>query len=383
MRNALITFRDLVQHTLDFLGANVTNEARRDSRRAAENALRELASAHRWSYYYTRGRLNTVAPYSTGTLEVAAATGVVTLTGGAWPSWANYGVLQINSVLYQIASVTSATVLTLSRQTAPAAAVVAGTGYTLWRDTFPLPTDCLSISRMILVNNAFALSYEHPDLWLQRQRVYRGPASPRTYTIRGEPHYLGALAVSFFPAPDNVYPVDYLYQRTPRALRIEEYSTGTVTSVIGEYTLAGTGTAFNANHVGSVIRLSTDTVNLPDPITGSYPAAQERIILEVTNATTVVVDLPWTVASSGVKYLISDPVDIEPASMANALYRCCERQAGMSRSRKDRNVLDIAYKEALILAREADARNFASESSGGTPAYPYRMADMPRGADVS
>ncbi len=383
MRSRLTTYRDCVFHTLDFLGANVTEEARRDARRATLNAYRELASAHRWSYFYTRGRLNTVAPYSTGTVAVTASTGVVDLTGGVFPSWAPTGTIQINNVIYQIGSVQSTTQLTLTAQSRPGANIDAGATFTIYRDTFPLPADCLSIARLILVNNAFAMWYEPPTTWLERQRIYRGPATPRSYTIRGDPHYFAAMAVSLFPVPDAAYEFDYLYQRTPREMLIEESSTGTATCTSAALALTGSGTAWTSDMIGSVIRLSANGTALPDAPTGSNPAAQERIILAVASATSLTVDLAWTQSLTAVKHTISDPVDIESAAMLNALLRCCEKHAGLSRARADRMILESAYREALILAREADSRNFAMEASGSVSVYPYRLAQMPRGPDVS
>lgn len=65
----LVTYKDCIDHAIDYLGATVTGDASRDAKRAVQNAYRSLASLHNWSYYYTRGRLVTNEAYSTGTIE--------------------------------------------------------------------------------------------------------------------------------------------------------------------------------------------------------------------------------------------------------------------------------------------------------------------------
>ena len=391
----LTTYKDMKLHVIDFLGGNPGGDASRDARRAVQNGYRDLGAASNWSYFYQRGRVNTVAPYMTGTIAYTNATKTVTLTGGTWPSWAAQGVLvigavttgtpvmQTGNVLYQVASNPTSSTLVLTNQTNPGVDIPAGTTFTLIQDTYPLPTDAMSCERMILVNNAYALQYEHVGLWLERQRIFHGPAMPRFYCYRGDPSYYGAMAVSFFPAPDNAYPIDFIYKRMPRPLRVEDSNTGTASGVMGAVGLTGVGTAWTADMVGSVIRLSGDGLNLPDSVVGSNPYAQQRVIAGWTSATSLTVDEPWSQTLTGVKHVVSDPVDMEYGAMMTALFRSCEYQVSMTRAQKRIADTQKLWQQALIFARECDSRNFALEASGGRPMYPYRLAQMPRGPDVS
>jgi hypothetical protein len=379
----LTTYKDLIDHCLDFLGANPDASATRDCRRAIQNGYRDLASRHHWIYYYTRGRLNTVAPYQAGTISYTHATRTVALTGGQFPTWAGQGMLSIVNVVYEVATSPDASTLILTQQSNPGADVAPGQVYTLYQDTYPLPVDCQAIDRLILVNNAFSMWYEHPSAWLERQRIYRGPAVPRSYTIRGTPDYLGSLAISFFPPPDNHYDFDYIYQRRPRPLLKDQVMAGAAGVVAGSLVVGGTGTAWDASLVGSVFRLGYDNQNLPTGLAGSYPASYERIIVDVPDAQTLVVDAPFDQSLGPLKYLISDPVDMEELAMMTALERSVEFQLSMSRNKESRVQAMTAYKVALVEAMEADSRNFSMESSGSQRMFPYRLANMPRGPDIS
>ncbi len=379
----LTTYKDLLDHTVDFLGANPGGDASRDARRAIQAAYRDLANRRHWVYYYTRGRLNTVAPYSTGTVAYTDATRTVTLSGGTWPSWAGDGVIVLNNLACQIALRSSGSDIILSRASALGADVAAGATYTLYQDTYNLPVDCIAIDRLILVNNAFVMSYEHPADWLERQRIIHSPATPRYYTIRGSPNYAGSLALSLFPAPDDTRQFDFIYQRRPRPLLKDEISVGTATATNGSDTITGVGTSWGAGLIGSSIRLSADSLVLPSGLAGANPAELERVIVDVVSATSLTMDQVSGEDLTGVKYLISDPADIEESAMLTALQRGCELQVSISRNMKTKDKAEQAYNRALIEAMEADSRSFAPEAEGRTRTWPTRLAHMPRGADIS
>jgi hypothetical protein len=141
----LTTYKDLIDHLTDWCGANPGAEVQRDARRSILSGLRELMTAHRWSYYYQRGRLATVEPYDTGTIAYdhtgGASERMVTLTDGTWPSWAAFGSVVIDDVTYDVATRVSDSVITLTSTSNPGEDVAAETEYTLLRDTYPLAAD--------------------------------------------------------------------------------------------------------------------------------------------------------------------------------------------------------------------------------------------------
>jgi hypothetical protein len=379
-RVELVTWNDLIEHLTDWMGASPGAESRRDAKRASLTALREVANGHAWTYYYTRGRLNTAASYATGTVEYDHTGGayerLVTLTDGTWPSWAALGTLMINNVTYEVYDRKSDTQITLSVNSNPGADVAAGSGFAIYRDQYPLPVNFQAMGELFIATEARLLGFEHPSTWLARQRVYRGTSIPSYYTVLGEGNYQNVLAIAFYPPPDQAYAIDYIYKRHPRPLKVDDYSTGTVAVGAGSQTVTGAGTAFTSSMVGSVIRLG-DATHVPTSRAGSHPFAQERLVTGYASETSLTVDSGWDSAASGVKFRISDPVDVHTGSMLTAVLRKAELETGHARNKRDRGELERTYRDALIMAREADSRNFKEERAGGMRFWPYRLADMP------
>ncbi len=403
MSCTLTTFADLIDYTFDYLGENATDTARRDGKRAILNAYRELTMSARWVYYISRMRFNTVAPYissSTITLEYDQTGGTierkVTLTGGTWPSWAGNGVLVIPSlqsasttsipqgnIPFQVASRVSDTVLQLSISSNPGIDFAAGSPFTLYQDAYTLPTDFMAMEELQNTNHFLSLWPESPGVWLKRQRIIHTVAAPRVYCLMGDPHTYGGLTLRFFPAPDLAYAMDAIYQRRPRPLVVERYNTGTVSVTANDTTVTGNGTAFTQAMVGSVIRFSADSQNEPTDVAGNNPGILERVIVSRLNPTTVTVDRVAIDTLTGVKFVVSDPVDLEPQAMLTALYRCIEKQESLTRIMKNQKEAMAAYREALILAREQDSRDFTRKVAGRDYSNFTRLRDYPRGVDIS
>lgn len=76
-----------------------------------KDGLNRVYTAHEWSFLRPLADVTTKPPYATGTITVVS--GVVTLAGGAFPSWAAEGVLSLNGKTYSIASRQSGTQITL------------------------------------------------------------------------------------------------------------------------------------------------------------------------------------------------------------------------------------------------------------------------------
>lgn len=382
------TFHDLMCHALDYAGSSSASDVARDARRSALNGYQTFSNSARWTYYQQRGRLTTAPYYATGTIAYVHTGGAtcerqVTLTGGTWPLWAAFGVLVINNTPYSITSYKSTTVVQLSATSNPGADVAAGTAYTIYRDTYPLPSDFLAMDELINVGRVNALRYSKPNVWLSLQRIYHGPAVPYTYCITSDPHYFGSMALRLFPAPDQAYTLDFMYQRKPRSILIDEYTTGTATVNNGAVAVTGIGTVWSSKHIGSVLRLSADTINLPDGRSGAHPFDVERTILDVTGPTALTIDAAVTSAYAAVKYRISDPVDIEEGAMSVGLEREVEKQMRIARRITAMPEEQEAYRMAMLAAREADSRSFATRVAGAHSFGGLRLRDMPAGPDVS
>jgi len=383
------TYWDMVEYLRDFLGADVQGVVPRVVKRAIHSALRQIPNEHNWSYFYTHGRVNLNAPQDDGTIAFDLTGGaqerMVTLTGATWPAWAaSSGYLRINNVIYQIDRRVSSTVLVLDPVLTPTEDIAALTEYTLFSDTYLLPEDFISMDRGLNEDNWYGMSWVHPREWLEITRyVDSFSNSPRFFSITGSPDVPGRMALRVFPYPDTARSLDFLYKRRPRTATIDQYTTGTVTVTAGSTTVSGSQTAFTSAMEGSVIRLSTDAVNLPSGLDGDSPFSVERTVKTVTNSTSLEVDEAIDVAHTGVKYRLSDPVDVEDGAMLEAFYRLSEMHAGIQRKHKDRMVLEKAYTDAMILAKEADCRVFQVRVVGQQRGFRQRLADMPSGPDVS
>lgn len=379
------TYRDAVRHVLDYLGGDPEAQAKRDSRRAVRAAYREFSAAHRWTYYYQRGRVNINAAQTVGTIQYVSATRQLTITGNTWPSWVTAGTVVINNVSYEVDTSISSTVVTLSVNSCPQTDIASGTTYTLYQDTYTLPADFLQADTMVDVGNFFVPKYVNPRYWLDHQRLSKSPARPRFYTITSDPRKFGVMAVRLYPAPDAVYQYDFIYQRKPRELVVEDQHAGTVNIVGTSAVIAGTNTVFDTRWAGSVIRTSTSTTLLPEGQEWDNPFDQERVILSVASGTSLTVDSTYPTTYNGVTYVISDPVDVEHGAMLNCFLRCCEKQACYTRKTQpaatDR--AEKAWINSLIACREADSRHFEEQTEGSASSWRQRLALMPRGPDIS
>lgn len=361
----LWTFMDGIDHLLDWTGSSSGDDKYiRKFKRAILNAYREVTTMRLWSYAFKRARISTVANYDTGTIAYTHSTRTVTLTGGTWPTWAALGTLLIDNVEYQISSRDSASALTLSVNSNPGVNVASGTSYNLYQDQYTLPVDFTSAGMFKDAENCISLRMVEPDAWMSLHDVALTPSQPDCAAIMASPDYQGVLALFVYPPPDDVYHFDYVYQRQPRQLLTPQYNTGTVTT--SGTAVTGTGTAFTAAMVGSVIRFSSSTSVAPTGLAGANPFTEQRIITAVGSGTGLTIDSALTSELTGVKYEISDPIDVEQGAMFSLFLRCCEYELGLMLNKKeDMRALMENKRQAAILAKEADNRSFARASHGG------------------
>jgi hypothetical protein len=379
----MFTFYDCLSHLVDYAGGNPQESLVRDAKRSIMSALREFANEHMWKYFYTTGRINVFGPFHDGTVTYTHTEGsyerVLTLAGGVWPSYARNGTVRIGVVDYDVAERKSDTEITLSITNNPGADLPAGTTYILFQDTYPTPTDFIAIDQM-MTENYVTLENCHPRDWLQMRRKIRSTGMPLIFCITGDPNYAGAIAIRFYPYSDRNQTVDFIYRRRPRRIIIQEYTTGTVSCSANRSTVTGIGTSFPMECPGAVIRFGQDSQKVPDGIEGSNPYVFERIVTAVNSPTEIIVDAPLDTAISGVRFRISDPIDMELGVMQSAFLRCCEKALSEVRTFKDRPDAMAIYKAALSDAMAADNRYQGPKFcfGGHNWTWPVRMGqDVP------
>lgn len=383
--SGLFTYQDLLDHLSNFLGGDPTSDALRDCRAAIQLAMLEVANAHAWTVFYDRGRISTVAPQNTGTVDFDFTGGtyerMLTLTGATWPAWVELGLIVLNQVPYEVDSLKSSGVLTLTPLSNPGADVTAST-YTLLRDRYPLPADLIAIDRLVDLSSSTDPQFVHPRTWLQySQTLTFQPGTPRYYSVMGDADYLGDRTLRFAPAPALAYNYDFVYRRRPRPLLVDKYTEGTVSVTAGSATVTGVGTTWLSKHVGSTLRLGADAAIEPTGLMGISPYAAERTVMTVDSATSITVDANFADTFSGVRYVLSDPVDIEAGIMLECLVRCTEKQLATSRRMKTLGDAVKLYQEALERAKAADAVSMNRRIGGGF-GQPYARLQGRHGADV-
>lgn len=380
----LWTYQDTVEHLLDVFDLDRTNRNLRLARSSILNTYRDMPNRCRWAYYDRQYILKTVASQTTGTIEFDYTGGsselLVTLTGATWPSWAEYGRLIINDVHYEIDKRLSSTTLTLKTDSNPGADVAALTTYTIYRNAYPLPNDFRRVNQVwdrtsvreipILLGDAINL-----DL----QWIYSTPGIPMRATIRNTGEFQSNLSLQFSPPTSTARSYDISYQAKGRDLVTEKYSTGTVSMSAAGTTVTGVSTVFATKHVGCVIRFSADGTTEPSSRIGNRtsnvdnPATFETIIKSFTSTTSVTTVDAAPAALSGVKYTISDPVDIEPNAMFTAFQKLAEAEFARQVKREDSDKWMAEAMRGLRLAMESDDR--ADGTQGGTYTW-YRHGEI-------
>lgn len=376
----MLTALDALRRGLNFLGGNVdggtpNDSTVRDVKAAIIDALAELGAVHEWNYLVDERAVTFPEPYDTGTIAYTATTRTLTLTSGTWPTWAAQGVVHIDNAHCKVERRSSSSVLILEEATAPSADVDAGTSYTLYRDQYPLPEGTQAIAAPFIDGQELPLEWIEPGQWYRAASSHttEGGGQPRFYTVLADPDNYGRVALTVAPYPDQTYTLRFQRRRLPRNLRFWEVNAGTVAVTADGTTVTGTGTAFTSAMAGSIIRLSDDATNYPDPL-DEYPA-EEAAIKTYTSATVVDIAGTFSQTLSGVRYVISDPIDLDEVSMLDAFQACVMKNLARTRTHKaeERDRLEDNYNEELKSAKARDNRTMQTLRVGqGIPVDRYR-----------
>lgn len=382
-----VTAHDLQQRLLSYLGGNPDGQIHGDINRAILDAYREMPGLHNWTYLLQVGRLFLNASYDTGTIEYVHTGGTyerqMTLTDGVWPTWIARGYIRIDTLVVYVDQRISDTVITLDATQNPGEDIDDETTYMAMQDSYQLPADFTIGDRGLPQDNWGGMDYCRPADWLSLQRYSQASGQSRNYTFTADPKARGRLAFRIFPPPDDFTTVDYLYRRKCRDITVWEQTTGKASVSAGQNLInLSDGGTFTSAHVGSVIRLSSGAKNLPTSLDGLYPYAAERTILQRVTSTQAMVDDVIDDAYDTVAYRISDPLDIEPTAMLNALYAASLRWLCISRNRDELADATTNWRFLLDVAKEADMRDGAADCASLGGRWRRRLANMPLGGFV-
>ena len=378
----LLTYRDLIEHAVDYLGGRQSVIIHRDVRAAIQTAYRELGQEREWSYLKTRGRVFYNAPYNTGTVTYdhtgnASGERIVTLSGGTWPTWADQGQLKIGTAEYEVVRRIDSTKIQLDELLNPGADITSASSYTLYQSAYPLPDDFVRMGTPLADGTWYFGQYIDPSDWLALEKYGQGEGYPLFHTIMGDPRRPGRHVLRVYPYPSSAQTADYVYHRRARQLRVTGYadadSQGTL-SVSGT-TVTGTGTNFTNLMEGAALRLGADS-RTPTGMTDANPWAEEALIDTVASPTSLTLQAAPSGTYSGVGYYISDPVDLDE-SLVTALLRLIERELAIAKGM--RNVGEVVQLAEMALrdAKAADQRNSQMREAYGSPSPYTRLAYWP------
>lgn len=372
-----LTYRDLIDHLIDVFGLDGkdVNEVARKIRRSAKEAVGSMHAAHNWEYFIRTGMITSSAPYSTGTIAYTSSTRRFTLTGGVWPSDAEFGSIIIDGARFEVQRRVSDTVIEMDSLQTPAADIAAGTGYQWIRQRYLLPFDVSDIREMTDTRLTSCMARTSPDDTFWASEAWHTNGSPSMWCMVQSRRRPGRWEVWLGAAPEDVRQYRYLYRPRWGANEVEEISTGTV-SVSADVATFSSG-VLTESCVGAVLRISS-SADKPTNTIGRYsttnmdtvenilnPAQYERVIQEVSSATSAVLNETIAAGVTTKGYTISTHVDVNREGMEEYLYRLAEHRYLMI-SRADPEVMrtsEYYVKKALIVAMNADARRIQMNSS--------------------
>lgn len=345
-RPLTMTLLDAVNHVLRSGDVTMSQpDAKAAGLRAVRFACGNIASYHRWKAYQAYTTVMIHGPYSTGTITYSSSTGVVTLTGGTWPDWAQYGELRIGSDEYAVSEVVSSTEVKLADRSRPSEDI-SSTTFRLIQRRAPLPLDFKAGSKVFEVSDELEVTNVGDGTLAQMQARYNETASSYDVSaITGDPRFYGYF-LNVSPAPQaNTY-FRMLYDRYPRSPEI--------LNVVGEASSSGTTltastSIFTERHIGSLIRFG-----IVDPYDGDGSISAERIITAVSSGTSATIDLPLTLDQMAV--VISDPIDAPSEPMRTAILRLAEYEFNRFSGSDKRKQLERDWIMSLEAAMVDDNR---------------------------
>ena len=239
-----------VGHQLFGIRSGFTGDQTTDIEECLKDGLRDVYTAHSWSFFRPVKEITTTAPYSTGTVGIVD--GVVTLTVdpvsglGTFPSWAAVGVLKVDNDYYDVDTRDGDNQVTLEDLTVD---VDAGTSYELGRPEYDLPTSCEAIEGDLVYEPGQSDFYppirQKHDGEIRRLRqddpYHDRPIYYGIRTVEFDPTVGSRRRLSLYPTPDAAYV--FKARMKLRATMIDEtncYPVGaeSLTQVITEACLA-------------------------------------------------------------------------------------------------------------------------------------------------
>lgn len=204
-----------------------------EARKRINDAYIKSCQENSWAHLLKRFTLQTEPPYNTGTIAVSPSGTAVTLTGGTWvTSWATAPSMRRMEIQgrrepYDVTVFPTTTSATIADPYPGTVAITAG-AYNLYRDTYPLPSDCGYAKIMALYDPSQRSDIRYPTdrgrlLFYNQSTFLRQRAAQNTLT--GIPYCFTMMQQTtetpprpqfqLWPAPSDVRVYHGWYFRRP------------------------------------------------------------------------------------------------------------------------------------------------------------------------
>jgi len=376
MSYELLTYQDAVDTCVDYMDGVSRGAPQQMIRRAICSALRAMVAVSDCDYRTSRGRIHLVASESTGTVTYVNSTRKLTLTHATatWPTWAADASIKISNSVSDILTRDSDTVVTLDRVRNPGADISTGTAFRLYKTCYHLPSDFNATSGFLgETAGDLGMPISLPEYFRLERQDNCSASAPAYYAIGGVQDLYGTLGVYVWPDPSTAKTYDYLYERQPRSLFYTGHDSGDSagTIVTNETTaVVGTSTSFASAMVGSIIRISSSST-LPTGRYGKNPFIEERVVSTVTDTTHLTLDQVSAASWSGVKCVITDPIDLDKTFWDAFLARCTYDLACLC-NLESKGDAERVYREQKHLALCASKR-IVEQPVDGVSSFPRRF----------
>lgn len=213
------TLLERVGHYLFGMRGGFSSDQTNDILDCIRDGLQRVYSVHPWSFFRPVVDVTTTAPYVAGTVTIAS--GVVTLTGGTFPTWAADGIFMVDNSYYSVASRGSDTQITLDATTVT---VASASNYQLARPEIPMDAAFDAVA-----NDSDLTYYPSAECWYPpvkqrhdsflRKMEQSNPEFDRPvwYSVRTtefDPTVGSRKVLVMYPTPDQAYTL-----RVPMVLR--------------------------------------------------------------------------------------------------------------------------------------------------------------------
>lgn len=213
------TLLEEVGHFLFGIRSSFSADQTSDIEQCIKYGLHDVYAAHTWSFFRPVEDIPTTAPYATGTVTIAS--GVVTLTGGTFPSWAADGIMKVSDKYYSVASRDSGTQITLDNTTVTEATAKS---FQLGRPEIPMDATFEAVDNDSDLtyypdqNRCYPPVQQRHDQSIRRMQqedpYYDQPVYYSVRTVQFDPTVGSRKVLALYPTPD----AEYVF-RVPMVLR--------------------------------------------------------------------------------------------------------------------------------------------------------------------